>query len=242
MYLICQLLFGVAKTYSGYPVEAMEILNSLLIELEKTRDGFSENLKRILYIEIFSDFVALNTREYDKYIGGDAVDFTIVKKSFDIVNRFLNKMDNKYHLPFYLQKATYDLWVGDLIKSKDDINILAKKFNQIKHDNRIWGYSEAFLFACENNPSKYEKIINKYEQLKNNKNSALNVQHFIFRYSYDHPNNLGVKIALCALAYYRDDLDFNIIPKTMLEEILTELEQKKLDSVSNLIKDMIKNN
>ena len=238
LYLICQLLFGVAKTYSGYPTEAMELLNNLLAKIEKNKDNFSENLKRILYMEIFADFLVLNIREYKKYNSGQDVDLELVRTSFEVVNKFLNKIQANYQIDFYLQKAIYDVWTDNLISAKNNVSGLIKRFNQFKRDNRIWAYSEAFLFACENNSSKYEKIIDKYKQLKNNKYPAFDIQNFIFRYSNDHPNNLGIKIALCSLVFYRDDLDFNIIPQTMIDEIIAELEQKNLYSTSKLIKDM----
>lgn len=228
LYYICQLIYGVANTYSGHYVAAMDLLTNLLSLIDRRRDSFCNQLKKILYGEIYVTIWLTISVQYRSYINHEKYDHNLVFKSLSKCKPLLKFLPNECTIEYHLHLAIYFLLIDEIVKSKNEINSLKSKFKKVRPNNRIWEYSDKFLIACENEPKAYKKIIEGYEYLKHNVHPANNIQAFIIRYLDDHLDNLGVKIALFCLTYNREDLDINVIPTSLKEEIINELIQLNL--------------
>ena len=242
LYYVCQLIYGVANEYLGHFEYAIQLYRKIIDNVEKDQTKFYKLLTFILHNELCLSVICLCGQEYDNYVYYDKYNKEKIKKCLDLMAISLTKTKNPdFEMSFHLAKAVYHLLCDNLIESKGEISILSNNFSKTPPNLRPWLYSEAFLTACENNPKKYWNIDKKYKQLKNNiSQEPKKMYDFTFTYYSSHTDNLGIKIALILLVYYRKELPLDILPKGFKEQVIQELESQNLNNFANHLKNLIK--
>lgn len=233
LYYVCQLIFGVANEYSGFQVGALQLFKEIENKIKYESSKFYKQLLIIVNYEICSSSIHITSSQYNSFVYSDKYDEEKVKSTLETMSKSLPVIKNDYYtINYHLAKAVYHLICGRLIEAKGEISLLTKTFSKIKPNQRPWAYSDAFLTAYENKPSKYKTINEKYKLLKNNKTQdSLLIYYFIEAFLKKQPSNLGLKLALLLLVYYKkDEINCNILPTNLQQDIVDNL--KKLNQVN----------
>lgn len=226
LYFVCQLIYGVANEYSGFPYGALQIFKEIESKIKNETTKFYKQMHIIVNYEICSSAICIAANQYKDFIYNDQYDTKKVKAALDVMAKSLPVVKNDHYvIDYHLAKAVYHLICGKTIEAKGESSLLAKNFSKIKPNQRPWAYSEAFLIAYENKPNKYKTISEKYKAIKNNKTQdPLLIYQFILTFSNKQPTNLGLKLALLLLTYYKkDELNTNILPPNLQQEVADEL-------------------
>ena len=241
LYYVCQLIFGVANEYSGYPGGALQLFKEIELKIKNETSKFYKQMLIIVNYEICSSTICITTAQYKEFIYNDQYDTEMVKNALDTMRKALPIIKNdSYTINYHLAKAVYHLICGRIIEAKGESSLLAKGFSKIKPNQRPWAYSEAFLISYENKPNKYKAINEKYKSIKNNKTQdPLMIYYFILAFLNKYPTNLGLKLALLLFTYYKkDDLNTDILPQNLQQEVTDELNKLGQVNYSKFISEL----
>ena len=236
LYYVCQFTYAIANEYSKHYVGAIQLCNDILHKIKEDNSTFYKNLSTILRCEICNCAIKITTAQYNDYVYNSSYDTNMVKNALSLMHEPIKKLNIPlYNINYHLAKAVYHLMSGKIIESKGEIAILEKYYQKTPPNMRVWAFSEAFLTACENNSKKYWAIDKKYKELKNNEtqNSLLMFQ-FLNTFCNNNPNNLGIKIAMILLVYYKD-LDYNLLPENFRNDVVSSLKSIKHDDLARHI-------
>lgn len=241
LYFVCQLIFGVANEYCGYSLGALHLFQQIESKIKNEKSNFYNQLLTIVNHEICSSSILITTEQYNNFIYNNQYDVDVVKDTLEIMNKYLQIIKNDYYtINYHLSKAVYHLICGRITESKSEISLLSKNFSKIRPNQRVWAYSEAFLMAYENKQNKYKTLNEKYKYLKNNKTQdPSTIYYFIDAFLNKEPTNLGLKLALLLLTYYKkDELNCDILPKNIQDEVVCELNKLGQIQYSKFIKEL----
>ncbi len=241
LYFVCQLIFGVANEYSGFPGGALQLFKEIEAKIKNETTKFYKQMLIIVNYEICSSAICITTAQYKDFVYNDQYDTEMVKSALDTMAKSLPIIKNDYYtIDYHLAKAVYHLICGRVIEAKGESSLLAKSFPKVKPNQRPWAYSEAFLTACENKPNKYKTINEKYKSIKNNKTQdPLMIYYFILAFLNKQPTNLGLKLALLLLTYYKkDELNTDILPQNLQQEVVDELNKLGQVNYAKFIKEL----
>lgn len=235
LFYVCQLIYSVANSYSKRYIAAIELLDSIYKSLELRIDKFCIPFLQIICNEIFANYLFAHQDLYDAYLDNAIYDVALAGKIQAMVRPYLKIVSDDFRTCYHLQRAIYYLLCDNLPMSNQEISSIKKTNKKVLPNQRVWDYSEAFLLACENDPQNYVRVMNRYEALKGNVNSAYRIFRFINTYYSEHEDNLGVKIALYSLAYYRSDVDLDMLPANFKDEIIAQLKELELEKAISRI-------
>lgn len=236
LYYICQLIYAVANEYSGYYVGAIKLCNDILKNIKNDSSKFYKQLSIILLCEICCCATTISMAQYMDFVNNDNYDETMVHDALLLMGNAVQHLNlDDYTINYHLAKAVYKLICGKINESKGEINLLDSKFKRLKPNLRTWLYSDAFLTACDNNPKKYWSIDKKYKQLKNNNTQdPVLMFNFINAYYDRAQENLGIKIAMILIVYYKN-LNKELLSNSFRENVVKELHALHCDDFATHI-------
>lgn len=238
LFVVCQLIYATAYEYSLQTQKAAALFNELLISINKATDDFYVNIKRIVIGEIYACFAINALIEYKNYIENGKYNFNKLLYYSNFVKPVVKSLNIHCQSDYYNTLATIYVLQGNYNEAKSVITTLRQNNKKVQHNKRWWEYSYAFILACLDNPKKYSAIITAYREIRNNSMSAVNIWLFTNRYYSDHKNSLGIKIAICSLYYYREDIKREELSLQFPLDLIKELEEKGYTQTASILTSM----
>lgn len=235
LFYVCRIICAVANEYTGFYAYARKVFTSMYNKLEKVKDPFYIKLKKILLIELFHCDRLILSDSYEKYLRDGQYDSQKTREVLNDLSMIL-KINNNPDVMLCLNsfQAIDGVLTNDLGMANDSLQKIKTKFNYVKRNDQSWAYSEAFVYACQANVKQYKEIEKKYRALKNNRSQQVEkIYFFINNYIYQHPENIGVKLALFWLAYYRKDLSLQMISQEFVSQLVKDLTSRNCDTLAN---------
>lgn len=242
LYYICQFIYGVANEYSGFYLGALNLFKGIIASINNNQTKFYALLNSFVHYELCTTSMSICRIEYLNYINENKYNVLLVQNTLSTMHNSLRNIKNpEFEINYHLAKSVMLFIDGKILESKGEISLLTKKYSSVAPNLRPWIYSDAFLTAYENNPKTYWQINKKYKTLRNNKTQdSFLMFRFINSSLNNNPDNLGLKIALLFIVYYRQDLSVNLLPDNFKNMVVENLYLLKQDDLALYINNLEK--
>ena len=239
LFIICQFIYGVAHEYTENYDFSINLFLEMLEKTKTVNNNFYTKIRWFITYELCNSCLGVISQQYFNFVNNGVFNTDIVNKMLNIMRPSVIELnDYETTCDYHTSIAIVNVISGKILEAQSEINKVLKNTNFYKNNSKSIYYSEVFLIACSNNPKKYWNIYKKYKALENDTTQdSYTIFKFILNYYKLHQDNLGLKLALIFLTYFKSDLSFDLLPNDLIENAIIELNNlNKADLADCIIK------